>query len=725
MAARLVLPNGVSSIAGRWAGRGRSHLERWFKDSYKEISSGVQEAIREWEEERVDPPLGTLAALDRRYQGFVVEKFDPMLGRTRREALTQTTTSPGSLVITKAERQLNRYVGAAAVSIGAAVASTVFPPLSIVALGAGLYSGVRIFRHGFRALIAERRLTMSGMLSLHFLGAFAGGFVAAGSFALFAYYLSEKFVTMTQLRSQQSLIKIFGEQPRTVWQVVKDIEVEVPIETIQAGDTVAVHAGQTIPVDGVIVRGIATIDQHMLTGESQPAEKGVGDPVLTGTLMMAGQVHVQVEKTGAETAAAQVGTILSNTASYQSSIVSRGEQVADQSVAPTMLLALIALPLAGYRYLVTIMGASIGLNIRLTAPIAMLNYLNVAADHGILVKDGRSLESLKDVDTVIFDKTGTLTLDHPEIGDIHTCAGEDAEAVLAYAAAAEHRQTHPIARAILTEAANRGIPLPEVEGARYQMGYGLCVELGNRLVRVGSDRYMSLEQIPIPDEMQRVLREGQDRGHSLIMVAVNDQLVGAIELRPALRPEVKAVVAELRRRQIGIVIISGDQEAPTSKLARELDVPSYYANTLPEQKASLVAELQSEGRCVCFVGDGINDSISLKAANVSISLRGASTAATDSAQIVLMGQGLWQLPFLLQLANEFDANMRAGYAVAIGQGAIIIGGALVAVIGIVPGTLIWVGSLLAGLGIAQRPLRKHQIGDATRPTAAELPPVHQ
>ena len=595
--------------------------------------------------------------------------------------------------------------------------------MTVVALGAGLYSGVRIFNHGYHALVIERRLTMSGMLSLHFLGAFAGGFVAAGSFALLAYYMSEKFVTLTQRRSQQSLIDVFGEQPRTVWQLVNGVEVEVPVESIQTGDTVVVHAGQTIPVDGVILQGIATIDQHVLTGESQPAERGVGDLVLAGTLMMAGQAHVQVEKTGAETTAAHITTILNNTASYQASIVSRGEQLADKSVPPTMLLAVIALPLAGYRYLVAILGAGIGLNIRLTAPVAMLNYLHVAADHGILVKDGRSLELLKDVDTVIFDKTGTLTLDQPEIGDIHTCAEENVDTVLAYAAAAEHRQTHPIARAILAEASKRRVPVPEVDGARYEMGFGLSVQLDDQLIRVGSERYMSLEQIAIPRGIQSVLDTGQENGNSLVMVAVDDQLVGAIELRAALRPEVKAVVAELCERQLRIVILSGDQEEPTRKLARELGISSYYANTFPEEKASRVAQLQAEGRSVCFVGDGINDSISLKKANVSISLRGASTAAMDSAQIVLMDQGLRQLPFILNLSHEFEGSMRAGYIVAVSQGVVVIGGALLAVVGIVPGTIIWVSSLLAGLGIAQLPLRRHHVAGDPRSRATEGPPV--
>jgi Cu2+-exporting ATPase len=200
------------------------------------------------------------------------------------------------------------------------------------------------------------------------------------------------------------------------------------------------------------------------------------------------------------------------------------------------------------------------------------------------------------------------------------------------------------------------------------------------------------------------------------MVAVNDRLVGAIELEPALRAEIEAVVDGLRRRNLEICIISGDREGPTRKVADALGITRYFANTLPHEKASLVAYLQSEGRSVCFVGDGINDSIPMKKANVSISLRGASTVATDAAQIVLMSQGLLQLPFVFQLADEFDSNMRAGSGVAIGYGIVIIGGALLSVVGIVVGKLLWSVGLLAGLGIAYLPLHRHRIQGDTGPS---------
>lgn len=629
--------------------------------------------------------------------------------RTRQSQLTEVSGRDNAIEITEEERNLNKYIAAAVVSLGTAIVGLVYPLILPVTVGSAIYATMKIFKDGYKALAHERKFDVNVIGSLYFICAFAMGFFLPAAFGLVAYYLSQKVIFVTQDRSQQSLINIFGQQPRTVWQLVDDAEVEVPLESVLADDTLVIQAGQVIPVDGVITHGIATVDQHMLTGESQPVEKGEGDPVLTSTMMIAGRILVRVEKTGQETTAAQIGAMLNKTASYQASVISKGEQVANKSVAPTIAIALVALPVAGYRYMVTIIGSAIGLNIMLTAPIAMLNFLNVAANHGILIKDGRSLELLKDVDTVVFDKTGTLTLDEPHVGHIHTCSDLEADEVLRCAAAAEHRQTHPIARAILAEAAQRNLSLPNVEHAQYEVGYGLSVRHEKQLIRVGSQRYMALENIALPAAIQELAQPVHEQGHSLVMVAVNDRLVGAIELRPTVRAEIESVLDELRRRNLDICIISGDQEGPTRRMAEALGITRYFANILPEEKANLVAGLQSEGRSVCFVGDGINDSISLKKANVSVSLRGASTVATDSAQIILTGQGLQQLPFVFQLADEFDSNMRAGYGVAVGQGIVIIGGALLSVVGIIGGTLIWSAALLAGLGIAFRPLQRHRV----------------
>ncbi len=355
-----------------------------------------------------------------------------------------------------------------------------------------------------------------------------------------------------------------------------------------------------------------------------------------------------------------------------------------------------------------ILNTAFGVTLRITAPIAMLNFLNIASRNGILVKDGRSLELLKDVDTVVFDKTGTLTVDQPTVTRIYSCNGIPEETLLAYAAAAEHRQSHPIARAIRAAAEARQLLVPSIEDARYEIGYGIKVSTWDKVIRVGSERFMATEGIAVPASLRAQQEACQAQGYSLVMVGVGDVLGGAIELQPTLRPEAQAIVDALHKRGLSTVIISGDQEEPTRRLAERLSIEHYFANTLPADKAGLVEQLQNQGRAVCFVGDGINDSIALRKANVSVSLRGATTVAIDTAQIVFTDQSLNQLTCLFDLADEFYANLNAGFATAIVPSVINIGGVFLFHWGILSAMGIFNLGLLTSLGIASLPLLGHR-----------------
>jgi Cu2+-exporting ATPase len=384
-------------------------------------------------------------------------------------------------------------------------------------------------------------------------------------------------------------------------------------------------------------------------------------------------------------------------------IDSQALQLANASVPPTLVAAGLAWLWVGFEGAISITGATFGFNVRLTGPITMLNYLNLASQQGILIKDGRSLELLNQIDTVIFDKTGTLTLDQPYVSHIHVFGQLDEATLLAYAAAAEDRQTHPIARAIVDAAKRRGMALPSIGVARYEIGYGIQVEIDGHLVQVGSERFMAMKGVVVPGAAQLLQADTHDRGHSLVMVAVDDELVGALELEPMVRPEARAVVEALQRRNVEVYVISGDHEEPTRQLARELGVEHYFANVLPADKAKHVERLQGAGRHVCFVGDGINDSIALKRAQVSVSLRGATTVATDTAQVVLMSATLEHLPSLFALAQQFDANMKAGLAISIFPSLLIIGGVFFGHLGLLGATILYDVGLLAGVGVAMLP----------------------
>jgi P-type E1-E2 ATPase len=231
-----------------------------------------------------------------------------------------------------------------------------------------------------------------------------------------------------------------------------------------------VNTGEVVPVDGIIVDGLAMIDQHALTGESTPAEKGVGDQVFASTVMVAGKIHISVEKSGEATATAKIAQILSDTAGYKLASQQRGERLADTAVVPTLAVGALALGTMGPQGAAAVLNSDMGTGIRMAAPLAMLSTLALCSQRGVLVKDGRALDLLSEIDTVLFDKTGTLTRERPEVGRIIAANGHAVADILRYAAAAESRFHHPIALAISQKAQEERLDVPPIDSAQYKVG---------------------------------------------------------------------------------------------------------------------------------------------------------------------------------------------------------------------------------------------------------------
>ena len=672
-----------------------------------------------------------LKQADDRYQQWVEARIDPLLSGKR---LSHTDTLEGingsdALMLPDDETVGMKLAGAVAVSIGeqkkeinrnfalslavtalALGAKMLALPAAPICLPLYLYISRYAFYDAYEDLTTKRKIGDTTLLSILNLGVCLGGFYVPGGLGSIAYFAAEKVILITQDGARRKLINIMGQLPSCVWVLTNGQETEVPLKQVQAGDTIIVGAGQVIPVDGVVVTGNAMVDQHRLTGESQPVEKAVDDLVFATTMVMAGKLYIEVSQTGSATTAAQIGEILNNSANSQLSVESNAIQLCDNIAVPTLFIAAIAWPLTSFQGAVAITGSGIGGNLRVTAPISMLNYLNLAAEQGILIKDGRSLEMLAEIDTVIFDKTGTLTEDQPQVAYIHCMEGFDENYLLACVAAMEARQSHPIARAIVAATHERRLSLPAIDDAQYTIGYGIEALIEGNLFRIGSDRFMAIECIEVPIEVEHLQKAAYERGHSVVMVAIDDRLAGVIELEPKIRPEVAEIVADLHKRKIQVYIISGDQEEPTRQLAQSLGIDHYFANTLPGDKAKHVERLQKEGHKVCFVGDGINDALALQRADVSISLSGATSAAIDTAQIVMMDQSLRHFTILLNLASEFNANMQIGYVAAVIPGIATIGGVFLLKLGIFAAAMIYNIGLMAGVGIALLPLLLREKG---------------
>src|SRR4029077_12269619 len=373
----------------------------------------------------------------------------------------------------------------------------------------------------------ERRLGVDILDSIVVMGCLADQQGFPGAILAWCLSVGRYMVRRTEDNSKKLLLGAFGKQPRYVWLVKDGAEIEMPLDRLDKGDVVAVHTGEMVPGDGIVVEGLAMIDQHALTGEALPAEKGVGDRVFASTVMVAGKVHIAVEKSGSETASSKIAQILNDTAGYKLAAQHRGEKLADNAVVPTLGLGGLAFVTLGPPGGVAVINSDLGTGIRMAAPLAMLSTLALCAQRGVLVKDGRALDLLCEVDTVLFDKTGTLTRERPEVGKIIAANGYEASDILRYAAAAEHRFHHPIARAILQRAAEEQLDVPGIDTARYKVGHGITVGVEGRTIRVGSRRFMELEGVALTPEGAEWLNVAHREGHSMVMVAVDDALGGA------------------------------------------------------------------------------------------------------------------------------------------------------------------------------------------------------
>ena len=634
----------------------------------------------------------------------------PFTGNARDQQLKEF--SAGNINKKTPHQQLtDRNMAVSVGSLGLAIIGKLFYfPIGLLSIPGILYITHYAIMQAFQGLFKEKKLTVDFLSATMKVLLLINGYLVFASFSVFMFSLNRKLLNKVSDNSKKNIIDVFKQQPSTVWVVYDDIEREISFEELKTGDTVMVGAGSTIPVDGEIIEGSASVDQHILTGEFQPVEKSTGEEVFALTLVLSGKIYIHARETGQETTAAQIAKILNNTISTKTDVQIWSREISDKSVFPTFAISAVSMPFIGPVGALGVLNSHFKYRASIASAIGVMNYLDMASHNGILVKDGHTFELLEKIDTVVFDKTGTLTEEQPCVAKIHAYGDHTEQEVLRYAAAAEHKQTHPVAKAILQQAADDELILPEIEDAAYKLGYGLTVSIEGHIVRVGSVRFLEEEEINISSDIHAAHIHCQEKGSPMIAVAVDDMAIGAIELAAAIRPGTKELIHELIH-ECGIkstYIISGDHDAPTSQLADELGINHYFAEVLPEQKAELIKQLQAEGKSVCYVGDGINDSIALQEADVSVSIRGASTVATDAAQIILMGKTLNQLPFLFGMGQQFNNHMKKVVVTVVTPSVISVGGSIMFFnLGLIQSFIFPQIGLLAGIAVAMRPVIKH------------------
>lgn len=634
--------------------------------------------------------------------------FDGAVGRIFGAGEQSLVRALGLPELTPQERAINRGFFLSTATLGLGLAGSLgATPLGLLGYVGLLYNSVPIYASVYRDLVEERKLGVDLLSALVNTAYLAGGMVVLGSVAQLSFYFSVRMLQLLKDRISSDLSAVLTAQGQTVWLSREGEPVAVRVETLAAGDVVVVQAGETVLVDGVVLQGAGVVDLQSLTGRSNPVEAGEGDRLLAFTRVLSGELWIRVDQ-GGEHAETLVSQWLAWSVDTPTAAQLKFVRVTDQLVVPVILLSALALPWLGPFRAAALLGIHPQRNLLNFGALHNLSALLYASRQQILVKDGRSLELLRRIDTVVFDKTGTLTEWEPQVGAIHTVGSWSADQLLAWAAAAEQCQQHPFARALLAGAQARGVALPAVDSSVSQAGLGLTAEIEGRTVLVGSWRWVVQNGGVLLPGVQHMQEASCASDASWVWVAVDGQVQGAVEIEVSVRPEAATVVAALRKlpRIQKLLILSGDEAALTAAVAEQVGIDEAVAELSPSDKAARIAALQAEGRTVCFVGDGLNDLVAFKQADLSIALQGS--AATETAQIVLLDPDLCYLPRLFALGQEYAADHRALFAAVLTPGVLCALGVFWFGFGLPQMTLLDAVDVGLGTSIAVRPWQRQR-----------------
>ncbi len=494
--------------------------------------------------------------------------------------------------------------------------------------------------------------------------------------------LGELLESYTRKKSLESLADQLALKVDRVWVRRAGAVVEIALKDAAKDDVIVVRAGSTIPVDGKVVAGVGAVNQASMTGEPLAVHRAAGSVVFAGTVLEEGEIDIAPTEVGGGTRLAKIIDFIETSEEAKAGIQGRAERMADAIVPYNFALAaLVFLMTRSLTRTAAVLLVDYSCALRLATPLAILTAMKEGAQKGMLVKGGRYLEALSEVDTVVFDKTGTLTQASPELTDVVPvdCSAEPDE-LLRLAACLEEHFPHPVSRSIVEAAARKGLyHADEVHDAkvRYIVAHGICSSVAGEKVVIGSRHFVEDDEGVDCSAAAAIVERLSREGKSILYMARAGVLAGVLGVRDPVRAEARQVVEDLKARGIGrIVMLTGDDQKTAAAVARELGVTEYRAQVLPEDKADYVTQLKNEGCRVLMVGDGINDSPALSAADVGATLREGSAIAQEVADVVLTRSTLADLPCAIDLSRAAMARIRQNFRVSVGMNTAFMGAGL-------------------------------------------------
>ena len=579
-------------------------------------------------------------------------------------------------------------------------------PLAVVTLAMAIFP---IARRAFQSIWQERRLNIDCLDLLAVSLSSWQGKLLTPALVITLHELGDGIRNQTARATEVRSSTLADTIGRFAW--VRRIGGElrqIPSDQVQVGDIVVVHPGEQIPVDGSVLSGEATVDQQGLTGEAMPIVAQPDSYVFASTLVQSGQLTLRAERIGDNTRAAAGLRLLQHAPVYDTRMANYTEKVAGRLIAPSLLLATIVLGVTrDPARAAAILTLDFVTGIRVSIPTAFLGALNHTTRHKVLVRSGRTLEQLAEVDAIVFDKTGTLTQGTVAIADICPVPGTlSSERLLQLAAAVEQHLTHPVADAIVQHVQQQGVPLLPRGDWDYTVGLGVTAQIDGHTILVGSERFLHQEKVDWSGGAATTAES-----FSQIYVACDGRFVGAIGYTDPLRPESDRLV-DLLQSEFGLELhlLTGDNPQRAAQVAQELGIPPQrvYSEAFPDQKAKIVRGLQRAGRTVAFVGDGLNDSLALAYADVSVSFEQGADIARETADVVLMNNHLLELLEAMAIARQTRDLIEQNIALVVAPNLVALG--LAATSGLSPlvATIIHNGSAIAAGLNSLRPLMQHE-----------------
>jgi P-type Cu+ transporter len=518
--------------------------------------------------------------------------------------------------------------------------------IDVLAVTAVVGGGYPVFLEALENLVA-RRMTMELSMTIALVAALAIRELSTALSILFFVLGAEILEGLTVDRGRKAIANLLALLPNKALIRVNGGFEDVAIDRVGVDQIVIIRPATQIPVDGIVVLGHSTVDQSSITGESKPVEKIVGSTVFAGTTNHSGLLEVRTTSLGRDTVFGTIIDAVEKAEHSRAPVQKLADRLAGWLVYFALAAAVATLVTTyNVRSTISVIIVAGACGIAAGTPLALLGAIGRAAQGGAIVKGGRSMEALGTVDTIILDKTGTLTFGEPYVVGVVTCPGVDPSTVVRMAAVAERPSEHPLARAILKEAARLKIPVDEPDTFRYTPGKGVGSLWRGDEILVGN--HLLLGNLDAFESRRRALPE--DAGD--VLVAYRGRLLGALRTEDVLRPEAAEAVSRLRNMGMEAILLTGDRQAVAADVARHLGVREFGAEMLPEQKLARVRQLLASGKRVAMVGDGINDAPALAEATVGIAMGSGTDLARHSAGVLLLGNDLVDCAELLSLARR-------------------------------------------------------------------------